>query len=362
MEDAKAKEIIEQQTSCKCIQFDVSQTLKMHEKDRFMREATRLALPIPETHLVTSHDEVLRILSHSVGSEAGRRFILKPAGVDDVNRANMTLLPLREAPLEETRFYVSRLPITPSRPWVLQKFIPGGEEYCTHALVIRGEVKCFVACPSAELLMHYRALPPSSAMSRAMLAFTREFVTRSGDAASLTGHLSFDFMVEDGDVDECGFAGRLYAIECNPRAHTAVVLFAQQGPAMEAMVEAYLSVIDSGTTADKKSESTTVRGSVVVPPPNAKPRYWLGHDLVSLVLQPACHAAMGRLGFGDLIRSCAVFFAHVFTWKEGTLEVWDLMPGLVLYHVYWPLTFLSAWWHGRRWSRINVSTTKMFSS
>ncbi|KAM7189756.1 hypothetical protein V8F33_009895 [Rhypophila sp. PSN 637] len=376
--DGVAKQLIERETRCKCIQLDVLHTSTLHEKDKFMREASSLGLPIPETHVVTSPDEVLGILYPNVklpsgssiisspteaANEQTKKFILKPVGVDDIHRADMTLLPVAHpshaVSLKMTKSHVARLPISPVTPWVLQRFISGGNEYCVHALVVRGVVRCFVACRSAELLMHYRALPASSPLTRALLNFTRAYVARSaaasGSGSQMTGHLSFDFMVEDElDHGGAGFSTtrRIYAIECNPRAHTAVVLFAQQGAEMREMVQAYLSALaESGDGGTK----------VIMPPADARPRYWLAHDLVSLVLQPAGQLVMGRLGFGDFVFSMGVFLNHVLFWKEGSFEAWDPMPAVVLYHVYWPLTILVAWWQGRGWTRINVSTTKMFS-
>ncbi|KAK7750275.1 hypothetical protein SLS62_007792 [Diatrype stigma] len=272
-EDALAKEAIERRTSCTCVQFDAQTTLRLHEKDSFMQETRRLGLPIPQSHSVTSPDDILKILASSIVSDPDRRFILKPIGVDDAHRGDMTLLPCTS--LAETKARVMRLPISPARPWILQQFIPGGEEYCTHALVIRGVVRCFVACPSAELLMHYSALPTTCALSRAMLAFTREFVARSPDPETWTGHLSFDFMFEDGVASEKGFEKRLYAIECNPRAHTAVVLFNQYGPAMAAMVRAYISATSGGLVQEDsngnrrhvgQNDDDGVQDSLIVPP------------------------------------------------------------------------------------------------
>lgn len=355
LEDAEAKEAIEQQTRCKAIQFGVQTTSTLHEKDSFMHHLLDLGLPCPKTYQVTSQKETLRILE-GLRAQLHTKFILKPVHVDDVNRGNMKLLPFRCT--AENESYVSSLPISPSKPWILQEFIPGGEEYCTHALIVGGEVRCFTACPSAELLMHYKALPSNSALFQAMLHFTREFVNRSRKPESLTGHLSFDFMVRDGVVNEKNFDRMIYAIECNPRAHTAVVLFAQPGVEMEAMVQAYLSVIDARPESMDKRNG--LKDQLVVPPIATVPRYWLGHDLVSLLLHPAIRLASGIIEPVEFFNHFLQFLTHVLIWKEGTFEVWDPAPALALYHIFWPLTILSAWWCGQDWSRVNVSTTKMF--
>ncbi|KAK6217947.1 hypothetical protein LQW54_003002 [Pestalotiopsis sp. IQ-011] len=362
LEDANAKELVERETRCRCIQLGVQETSTLHEKDLFMREAQRLDLPVPKTHNLSSPDDALSILSKSHSLHPERKFILKTVGVDDANRGNMTLLPLDSK--EATKRYLSRLSIRPDQSWILQEFISGGEEYCTHALIVRGEVKCFVACPSAELLMHYRALGPQSALSRAMLAFTREYVFRSPHSEHFTGHLSFDFMVRDSAVDERSVERSLYAIECNPRAHTAVALFAgPQAATTAAMVKAYLSTLDESpeSYASVLKQNGLREDTIVFPEKGALPRYWIGHDLFSLILQPLLDFFVGRITVRQLSRNFMQFVIHVLTWKEGTFEAWDPWPAVVLYHVYWPLTILSAWWRGFRWSRVNVSTTKMFA-
>ncbi|KAK7976960.1 hypothetical protein PG988_004450 [Apiospora saccharicola] len=344
-EDAVAKEAIERRTKCRCVQFDLATTMRLHEKDQFMAETARLGLPCPETH--TGNEK----------KKKQRKFILKPIGVDDANRGNMTLLPLPTRP--ETETYLSRLPpITTANPWIVQQFIPGGAEYCTHALIVKGQVRCFAACPSAELLMHYEALPADSVLFQAMLKFTREFVARSeAQGEEMTGHLSFDFMVEEDGVTEKGFTREMYAIECNPRAHTAVVLFARPGREMRDMVRAYLSAVEPSKSTNGGSSEV----KLVVPPSDAESRYWIGHDLVSLVVHPAYRLATGRITLQEFLSGLITFLTHVLTWKEGTWEAWDPWPAVALYHAYWPLSILDAWRRGQRWSRVNVSTTKMFT-
>ncbi|CAJ2511435.1 Uu.00g070600.m01.CDS01 [Anthostomella pinea] len=367
-EDAQAKEAIEKGSPCKCIQFDVSTTSALHEKDAFMRACTDRDLPVPETYDIKYRDEVFGILAEVVARHPDRRFILKPVGMDDLHRANMTLLPLSSE--RKTNEHVCRLPISPANPWILQQFISGGEEYCTHALVVRGVVHCFVACPSAELLMHYEALPRTSALWQAMLEFTVQFIDRSPDPEAMTGHLSFDFMVENGAVRADGFERKIYAIECNPRAHTAVVLFAQAGPEERDMVRAYLSATDPVTAvlSDDVTYSMAVSGEkprvsphLVMPPQDTQARYWVAHDLISLLNLPLVQMDRRRMDLRMMAEACFAFLIRLLTWKDGTFEAWDPWPALVLYHVYWPLTILDACWHGRGWSRVNVSTTKMFA-
>ncbi|KAL9596639.1 MAG: hypothetical protein Q9219_005676 [cf. Caloplaca sp. 3 TL-2023] len=344
-EDGQAKEIIEQRSSCRAVQFDLATTSTLHEKDTFIQETERLGLPVPETHNVTSRDAVHKLLH---GSQ--KRYIMKSVGMDDAVRGDMTLLPRRT--LSQTYDHVSQIPISGEKPWVLQQFIKG-KEYCTHALIVESEVKMFVACPSQELLMHYEALPSESALSRAMLAFTKEFVERSGK--HMTGHLSFDFLVDE-NINEKGAELALQPIECNPRAHTAVALFSGQS---QEVANAYLDFVRVNMANGNGHLLGSGYNSTVVPREPFR-YYWIGHDLVTLVLLPSLQLLLGRIYLQVWVKGLWEFLDHLLFWKDGTFEIWDPLPWWCLYHVYWTGQFLACILQRKRWSRINVGTTKMF--
>lgn len=354
VEDGEAKEVIEGQTSCKAIQFDVATTETLHEKHTFIAHTKEIGLTVPDTHTITSPATAEKILLNAPGD---RKYIMKPIGMDDANRGDMTLLP--KASSEQTTNHLSTLNISEKSPWILQQFIKG-PEYCTHSLVVRGQVKAFVACPSAELLMHYEALPPSSRLYQAMLHFTEEYAAKGG--REFTGHLSFDFMIEQSQVDSqhrvlIGDGPTLYPIECNPRAHTAVVLFND----IPELANAYLSILDapSHTKAEKDQEDSQ---SPILTPRRNDRYFWIGHDLVELIIQPIMSISLFQpnASINLLFQNVSTFFEHILYWRDGTFERWDPVPWLLLYHVFWPLQFRNALVSGKGWSRINVSTTKIF--
>ncbi|KAG9206342.1 hypothetical protein G6514_005069 [Epicoccum nigrum] len=323
------------------IQFYEDVVEKFHEKDKFIDYIQSLDLPIPESHRVTSPEDALSILLQNVGDkdDGNKKFIMKPIGVDDHARnAMMTLLPLGSP--SQTKKYIHNLNITKSNPFQLQQYVKGNE-YCTHALVIRGKVKAFCSCPSLELLMHYEPLPTYSKLNQEMLAFTERVVADGGN--TFTGHLSFDFLVEDEENV------KLYPIECNPRAHTAVVLF-EKTPEM---ADAYVSALDYRKDSGEKEKP-------VFPRTPTSSYYWFGHDLVSFLILPFLDTMSGAGSWGQCAEGVRTFWRHLSNWKDGTLTVRDPWPFFVLYHVYWPARFLECLLEGKEWSRINVSTTKMF--
>ncbi|ORY00025.1 hypothetical protein BCR34DRAFT_606422 [Clohesyomyces aquaticus] len=339
----------------KAVQFSEDVVQELHSKDRFLEFVRGIGEVVPETHRCESPDAVVRILKKerkgTVGNtdakKNGRRkdekkdmrYILKPIGVDDRARGNMmTLLPLPT--VKETTEYISTLSIGKSNPYILQQYI-SGPEYCTHALVIRGVVQAFVACPSSDLLMHYEALDPSAPLTQDMLRFTEKVAKEKGE--NFTGHLSFDFLAE-GDRE--GEKSELFPIECNPRAHTAVVLF-QDEPRM---AQRYLDIFSAS------SERPHAKQDVLVPEMQCPRYYWAGHDLVALVIIPVLDLLWGQASVADVKKGGWEFWTHLRDWRDGTFEAWDPVPFLVLYHVYWPMKFLESVLNGKQWSR----TTKIF--
>jgi len=357
VEDGEAKEIMERRTSCKAIQFGIQTTQTLHEKHSFIDHTRGLGLTVPETHTITSRAAIDAALRDA---PEGRQYIMKTIGMDDANRGDMTLLP-KPTPAETAK-HLDRLGISEKSCWILQQYIKG-REFCTHALVIKGQVKVFVACPSAELLMHYEALPADSRLSQEMLNFTKTHAATGG--SSFTGHLSFDFLVEDEQLSNLSNASdtavTLYPIECNPRAHTAVALF----NGTTAMADAYLSLLDEHPAAPSYADVTangTTDEHVVTPKYSDVRYYWIGHDLINMIVLPLLSllTLQRDSSITAVLKGVDAFADRLLFWKDGTYELWDPLPWWWLYHVYWPQQFLTCFWMGKKWSRLNVSTCKMF--
>jgi catechol O-methyltransferase len=359
VEDARMMVTLTEETQCRCIQFAEDTTTTLDDKARFNTFVESLKLPAPEAHMVRSRQDVHRTLA-SRPRDNNKSFILKSVAMNDAVRGDMTLLPRRT--VSATYDHVSSIPISQRQPFILQEFVKG-DEYCTHALVVKNAVQTFTACRSTDLLMHYDALKPSTPLHDAMLKFTREFASRTEQ--DLTGHLSFDFIVVDKST-EAGVEQRLYPIECNPRAHTAVVLFQDDA---SKVAKKYLAAAAPDSNDPKRARLTnginlTTSSNIHADPAfptSPKPVYWIGHDLVTLVLHPLLRFLTLGIGARELVLHWYQFAQHVLFWKEGTFEVWDPLPFFWLYHVYWPAMFGASILFGQWWSRVNVSTTKRFA-
>ena len=342
VEDGEAAEAVQRMTSCRVVQFGVDMTGLLHEKHSFIKNTERLGLNVPETHSITSIDEGMRLL-HPQNGDLEKVFIMKSVGLDDSIRADMTLLPFSQ--INRTRTHLTTLRPSPTRPFVLQQFI-SGPEYCTHSIVVRGKVVAFTCCPSSELLMHYKALPTSSEICSILLKYTQIYAEKMG--SDMTGHFSIDFLL-DRESGEKDLMRKVYPIECNPRAHTAVVLFAEQSVQM---AEAYMAIFSSKN--DPKAIPPTVFTA------SDTGYYWIGHDLVTRFILPLAAFATLKTPFSEMRHNWTEFFQHLVYWRDGTFEVWDPWPFWALYCVYWPCIFASRMLTGRKWSRCNVSTTKVF--
>lgn len=333
-EDAIAKFEIEKETSCKVFQFKPETCETLHNKSHFIEKTADIGLRIPETRMVETHEEALSFLE----GKKTECYVLKSIWLDDVSRADMTLYPRPTS--EETRALVLGVDMTSKKPWIFQEFVKG-KEYCTHAVVVKGHITAFVCCPSSELLMHYKALPKNSNHSKDLLELTKTYA-KGLEGGGVTGQLSFDVMVKEGKGDDGEL--QLYPIECNPRTHTAVVLFNKDA---KQLADCYLSLLDPSYLPPEQ---------VCIPDTTTDSFYWIGHDIVALLLLPLLNMS----DFKSSLTSLREFMLHLLFWKDATFEIWDPLPFWFLYHVYWPALFAWSIVTGRRWSRINVSTTRIF--
>lgn len=187
-----------------------------------------------------------------------------------LGRSDLTQLPFESA--AKTRAHLTKMPrpISKENPYVLQQFIDGFE-FCTHCHAVDGVMQSFLCCPSSDMLMRYMDCKTNFSQSIAEDAeqWTRDFLERWKTSLkdqqrnnpsetrniSLTGHFSFDFIVDSN--------GTLYPIECNPRVHTAIILLSSANP--QQMALSYFGKKENG---------------LIHPDEIAKERYsWIFHAL-----------------------------------------------------------------------------------
>lgn len=285
---------------CEVVHADAATVETLDDKDSFAALAASMGLPVPATHRVT---DPAQVAAFDFAANPGR-WVLKSIAYDPVNRSDLTALP-RPTPQETAAFAASK-PIRPDNPWILQSFV-AGQEYCAHATVRDGAVRAWVACESSGFQINY-----APAEVPAIRAWVERFVA----GLDLTGQVCFDLIVApDGD---------LRAIECNPRAHSAITLLADQGPAL---ARAHL---------DPDAPS-------VEPPPGTRPTYWVYHEVWRLLTQ---HGRLARL-------------ATIARGRDAVLDRDDPLPFLMLHHAQIPSLLLGALVRATAWVKIDLNIGKL---
>lgn len=279
--DSLVKPIISKE--CEVFHFDVEITEMLDDKYAFSEKARSFGLSVPKSYKITSAEQVLNFNF----SQEKRKYILKSIPYDSVRRLDLTKLPC--ATPEETAAFVKSLPISPDKPWIMQEFIPG-KEYCTHSTVRDGEIRLHCCCESSAFQVNYENIDKAN---------IRQWVTHFVRELKVTGQVSFDFIeAEDGSV---------YAIECNPRTHSAITTF-HDNPGV---ADAYLL---SGSNQE-----------ILEPLKNSRPTYWLYHEFWRLTGIKSLEQL--RTWIKNLVRG-----------QDATYRFDDPLPFLMVPH--WQITLL----------------------
>lgn len=295
--DSKAMAVL--QEHCEVLHFDPATIARLDDKGRFAEEAEALGLSTPDAVRITDPQQVLDFDF----SRSKNPYILKSVPYDPLYRLDLTRLP-RDSPAE-TEAFVRSLPISQDKPWVLQEFIEG-QEYCTHSTVRSGRIQLHCCCESSAFQINYEMVDRSD---------IDEWVRRFVSGLSLTGQVSLDF-IADGDS--------VYAIECNPRTHSAITMFYDH-PGVAA---AYLE--------DGMKE--------IRPTDASRPVYWLYHELWGLLSEPS--SAPRRI-------------ATIVRGKDAIFQWDDPLPFLMVHHLQIPSLLIESLRNGTDWIRVDFNIGKL---
>ncbi|KYC37880.1 ATP-grasp enzyme [Scytonema hofmannii PCC 7110] len=289
---------------CEVLHFDADVTKMLDDKFAFSEKARDLGLSVPKSFKITNPEQVLNFDF----SQETRKYILKSIPYDSVRRLDLTKLPCDT--LEETAAFVKSLPISPEKPWIMQEFIPG-KEFCTHSTVRNGELRLHCCSESSAFQVNYENVENPE-----IQAWVKHFVNGLG----FTGQVSFDFIQTDD--------GKVYAIECNPRTHSAITMFYNHPQ----VSDAYLG-----------TEPLT---EPLQPLPNSKPTYWLYHEVWRLT---------GIRSFSQLQN----WVRNIFRGTDAIYKLHDPLPFLTVHHWQIPLLLLNNLWQLRGWTKIDFNIGKL---
>ncbi|MGJ5672608.1 MAG: ATP-grasp domain-containing protein [Nostochopsis sp.] len=300
--DSLAKPILSK--SCEIFHCDADVTQMLDDKYAFAEKARSLGLSVPKSFKITDPEQILNFDF----SQEKRKYILKSIPYDSVRRLDLTKLPC-ETP-QATVDFVNSLPISPQKPWIMQEFIPG-KEFCTHSTVRNGELRMHCCCESSAFQVNYENVDHPQ-----ILEWVRHFVKALG----ITGQVSFDFIqAEDGTI---------YAIECNPRTHSAITMFYNHPD----VADAYLSEIP--------------QLEPIQPLFNSKPTYWTYHEIWRLT---------GIRSFSQL----QTWWKNFLGGKDAIYSFSDPLPFLTVHHWQIPLLLLQNLQQLKGWIRIDFNIGKL---
>jgi hypothetical protein len=180
----------------------------LHDKYSFAQVAQAAGLLVPHTVLLRCQADLAQL-------DRSQRYAIKPC----YSQAALHLVVLRPGdPLPQ-------LPLSPQAPYVAQAWVDG-QRYCSYGVYRDGVVQAHAVYPvdytiDGHSCVYFRAVahPKVDAWAHSMAAHLR-----------LTGQAAYDF-IEAAD-------GKLYAIECNPRATSGVHLFADSPQLAQAIAGA----------------------------------------------------------------------------------------------------------------------------
>jgi len=301
--DALAKKVLS--AYCEVLHSDLAEVQQLDNKYEFSAIAASLNLSVPDSYCITDSQQVLDFDF----SKHSQKYILKSIPYDSVRRLDLTQLPCDS--YSETKAFVHDLPVSKSNPWIMQAFIPG-QEYCTHSTVRDGELRMHCCCRSSAFQINYEMVEHPT-----IEAWVRKFV----GSLHLTGQVSFDF-IEAAD-------GSIYAIECNPRTHSAITMFYNHPDVAKAYLE-------------QEPLATAIQ-----PLESSRPTYWIYHEIWRLLT----HLSSPDQAWQRV---------HIIVRGKDAIFDWaDPLPFLMVHHVQIPWLLLENLRQFKGWIRIDFNIGKL---
>ena len=181
---------------CSVFAEPIQKLNQLHNKWNFVVNAIGIDLYAPETILLNSRDDLLHAYAH------WRELVLKPVYSRFAVRT-LVLPPLQQA-LSTLKF---------DTPWIAQEYIDG-REYCTYSVCHNGVIHAHTTYPSRFTAGLGAAVSFEHVEHPIIFNWVKRFVMEN----HFSGQIAFDFIQSAN--------GRLFALECNPRATSGVHLLA----------------------------------------------------------------------------------------------------------------------------------------
>ena len=298
--DAEVRKVLS--PHCTVMQLDVETLERLDDKYELATAAEALGLRVPKSYRITNPQQVIDFDF----SNAKRPYIIKSIPYDSIRRLDLTKLPC--ATEAETAAFVKSLPISESKPWIMQEYIPG-QEFCTHSTIRDGHLQLHCCCKSSSFQLNYQHIDRPD---------IENWIRQFAKSLNQTGQVSFDFIEAADD-------GEIYAIECNPRTHSAITMFYNHPDVAKAYLE-----------PDPLPQ-------IVQPLASSRPTYWIYHEIWRLVT----HLWSPKLVYERL--------QIIAQGKDAIFEWDDPLPFLMVHHWQIPLLLWGDLQKSNEWIRIDFN-------
>lgn len=285
----KAKDLLPKSCTVFAPDFDLFNC--MQNKWLFQQKLASLGFPTLKSVLVNSEADL-------AGHPFSTPFALKPC----YSRASQKVMKVEHDAVPP------QITFEPHNPWLAQQWATGNK-YCTYSVCHNGKVTASSAYPVNYAIDGNSCLTFEAIEHQGILDWISRFVK----AVNYTGQIAFDFIEEEN--------GTLYAIECNPRATSGLLLFSLN----QGLCSAFLNRNDSLIVPDKSSRRQIAPG---------------------MLLYGWRKEAKQNNRFFD-------FLKHFFSTKDVIYRTRDLKPFLME-----PFVFAKIWLNSRK---LNLSIPNYFT-
>ena len=181
-------------STCKIFLDDFGKLINLHNKWSFNQLLKQHGFLYPKTKLLTNLAELENLIDSG--------YILKKA----YTHAAQDIVYL------DTKKDIKKITINEKNPWIIQEYIEG-KKYCSYSICHAGKVNAFSLYPVQYSIDKSSCIYYESIEDEAIFNWVTELIQK----INYTGQIGFDFIKTA--------EGKLYAIECNPRATAGAHLF-----------------------------------------------------------------------------------------------------------------------------------------
>jgi hypothetical protein len=383
-------EAVRGHSSIAILQADIDTAEMLTDEAAFTEYVEQLEVDIraPEHHVVTSRDEVHKILATNQGKtkwelqedlDVTVATPTKTPDFEDMSRRRHTwpgppkgamtppysnknsptqavhpvthgtvVLPLHS--INATYQCVAGIAISKDHPWIMREII-SGQKITAHLLVIHNELRAFVASLPNGIICGEEAevIPTSSSLYRPLFSFAEAFTSSLPEGTS--SFFSVNFVIS-GVATTVGTCNTIFATSCLVGPHLVGSILLTLSEGQSAIVAGAIEDLISSRTNDVNShasgsDTAWTSKAAVLSSPNSRVSttlrgvYSFYPALWSLIIVPLLLVLTGSASILSFFEELLSFIEKVLLWKEELFDVRDPWPWWWEWNVRQPLVLFA---------------------